>query len=354
LPEGSAVPLLRDNFTYAGPWRPGGKPMRTDLIFCGFNLRVWRLAAILLAGSMGLMGQTPQNTQQPGAPQQSGQQPGGQQPQPPPGSDAAVIAQQAQTTAAPAKTEPDYPDPRTLITVGLFYWLTKNGSGPDLRGGATSTDFATLDSIGEPRASEAAEIVVPITRTGAIHLEYFRTTGTGNQTLKTNSDLFLNPFYSGDYLATNYKIQSGKLYLDDLLWPYKFPVSRFRLKSLWEVQYLTVVTSVNAPLAPTSDAQGNAISTTGQGTRTFILPSFGLAAEYAITPHILFRADGSGFGLHHKSAVWDASATVAWRHNFFEVVGGFKAFYFKTSPNNTEYLTDTLSGAFVGLRFHFF
>jgi hypothetical protein len=346
--------------------------MRTDLIFRVFNrrlfnlrvwpvLRVWPAGAVLLAGSLSLMGQATQTPQQPAAPQQNGQQPqpGGQQPQPPgqqpqPGSDAAVIAQQAQTTAAPAKTEPDYPDRRTLVTLGLFYWMTKNGSGPDLRGGATSTDFATLYGIGEPRASEAVEVIVPITRTGALHVEYFRTKGTGNPTLTRDSDLFLNQFYKGDYLATNYKIQSGKVYLDDLLWPYKFPVSRFRLKSLWEVQYFTVVTNVNAPLAPTSDANGNAISTFGQGTRTFFLPSLGLAAEYAITPHILFRADAAGFGLHHKSAVWDASATIAWRHNAFEVVGGFKAFYFKTSPNNTEYLSDTISGAFAGLRFHFF
>ena len=329
------------------------------MIFRVSNLRVWPVAAVLLAGQMGLMGQATQQGTPPAAdaqPPQSAQQPQTGQQQ----SDAAVLAQQAQATAAPAKTQPDYPDPRTLITFGAFYWITANGSGPNLVGGSQSVpypgepNFDNLSGIGKPKQSEDIQLDIAITRTGILRVEYFRTQGDGNQTLTKDSDLFLNQFYKGNYLATTYKMQSGKIYLDDLLWPYKFPVSRFRLKSLWEFQYFTVVSSVDAPLAPQTTASGNAISTTGQGTRVIYLPTLGLAAEYALTPHILLRADASGFGLPHKSALWDGSATIAWRHNLFEVVGGYKVFHFKSSPNNTEYVTGMVDGPFVGLRFHLF
>jgi len=312
--------------------------MRKELIFRLFEVRIAPAATLLLAGQMALFAQTPQVPTQPGGA---------------PTSDQQIAAQQAAATP-PAKAEPDYPDPRTLITLGLYYWTTANGSGPDMRGGALSPDYATIYGLAKPKQSQAADIAVPVTRTGAVHLEYFRNQGTGNQTLTQNSDLFANQFYKGNYLANSYKIQGGKVYLDDLFWPHKFPVSRLRLKALYGFEYMTIVSTINAPLAPQTDSTGNAISTTGQGTRTLYLPSLGMAAEYAITPHILFRADASGFGLRHKSEVWDASATIAWRVKSFEVVGGYKAFHFKTSPNNTEYLTGTLSGAFVGMRFHFF
>ncbi len=278
---------------------------------------------------------------------------------PPPSSttsDAQLAAQQAaiQPAAAPKSTQPDYPDPRGLFTIGLYYWATANGSGPDLRGGTLAPDYETLDGVGKPKNGQAADFVIPISRTGAIHVEYARIQGTGSQTLQRNADLFSNQFYSGNYLANSYKLQTGKVYLDDLFWPHKFPVSRLRVKSLLGFEYLTVNTSINAPLAAQKDSFGNAISTFAQGSRSIYLPSFGMAVEYAVTPHVLFRVDASGFGMHHKAEFWDGSATLAWRRKNFEVVGGFKALQFKTSPNNAEYLSGMLNGGFVGLRYHFY
>jgi hypothetical protein len=252
---------------------------------------------------------------------------------PPPTAPAAIPQKPA---------EPDYPDPRT-VTLGIFYWVTGPGTNPGIFGGRQALDFGTLPDLGKPHRSPGAEISLPISRTGSLHGEYFQTKGDTNVITTAAPDLFGIPFTNGDALSTQFQIKSGKFYLDDLLYPHKFPVARFRLKSLWGVQY----TKANAVIDKPSVA-----GQTAAGSKQVILPSLGLAAEYAIAPHVLFRIDGSGFGLYHKADQWDASATLSWRRGQWEIVAGGKAFHFKTSPNKDEYLMATLAGAFVGIRWH--
>jgi hypothetical protein len=266
--------------------------------------------------------------------------------------------QAAQTPAAPplqpkAARVPDYPDPRTL-TIGVFYWLTIPGSGANLETGHQAFDLETLKHLGPDHKTPGIFISIPITRTAEIKFEGWESKGDGNQTATKTLDLFSTTINPGDYLATQYQIKAGKLYLDDLLWPYKFPVSRFRLKSLWEVQWISVSTTIDAPLVPASvDSSGNITTETAIGSRQVILPTIGLAAEYALTPHLLFRADASGFGLPHRSDIWDADATVSYRRRKWEILAGFKAMHFKTTPQQTEFIADTLSGGFVGVNWHF-
>jgi len=277
-----------------------------------------------------------------------------QQPQP----QTPAERQAAQTPAAApmqpnAARIPDYPEPRTL-TIGLFYWLAIPGDGIDLKTGKQAFDMETLENFGGHHKAPGLYISVPVTRTGEIKFEGWIGKGDGNQTAKDTLDLFNTTFNPGDYLATQYQIKAGKLYYDDLLWPYKFPVSKFRLKSLWEVQWISVSTTIDAPLVSgTTDSSGNVTFETATGSRQVILPTFGLAAEYQLTPHVLFRADVSGFGLPHRSNIWDADATLSYRHNKWEIRGGFKALHFKTTPQNTEFITDTVSGGFVGVNYHF-
>ncbi len=248
--------------------------------------------------------------------------------------------------AAGQPAQPDYPDPRTL-TFGVFYWMTGPGAGPNLYGGNQAYDYETLKDLGKAKsATPGIEASLPITRTGTLNFEFFQAKGDGNQNAPAVLDLFNTGFGQGTPLATQYQIQAAKVYLDDLLFPHKFPVAKFRLKSLWEFQYVRMKSTINAPLLATVSPQ---IAT---GTNQIFLPMFGLAAEYAIARHVLLRANASGFGIPHKADVWDAEATIAYRRGMWELVGGGKAFHFKTSPNNVEYLSDTLMGAFVGLRWH--
>ncbi|HWF09945.1 MAG TPA: hypothetical protein VG297_15865 [Bryobacteraceae bacterium] len=247
--------------------------------------------------------------------------------------------------AAPAaKTGPDYPDPRTF-TVGVFYWVTGAASNPGLITGRTAFDFETLSDLGKVRQSTPVlELSIPITRTGELKFEGSITKGDGNQVASADTDLFATQFYKGDQLSTQYQITRAKLYLDDLLYPHKFPVAKFRVKSLWEVQFVKFKSTIDAPLVTAGE--------TGQGTKQIVLPTFGLAAEYAIVPHVLLRVAGSGFGLYHRADIWDGEATISVRRGQWELVGGGKAFHFKSAPNSDEYVTGTIVGGFAGLRWH--
>jgi hypothetical protein len=254
-----------------------------------------------------------------------------------------------QTTPAPngAKkpAEPDYPDPRSL-SVELFYWQTVPGSGPDIQAGKLATGYSSLFGLGKSKPAPGIDVRLPITRTGELRFEGFLNKGTGNQKAPLDTTVFGTSFATGDYLSTQYQITTGKLYLDDLLHPYKFPVSKFRLKSLWAIRYLKVKSTIDAPLSTSTSL------TTGTGSQQIFLPEFGIAAEYALARHVLLRVDGSGFGLPKKSYVWDGNATVSYRHGQWSVEGGFKALGFRTSPAKEVYVRDILQGGFVGIRYN--
>lgn len=305
------------------------------LTFCRFNRCVvagFISLSLLASAGMAQNQQAPPNTQSPPTTQTA------QPAQPAP-------AAQSTPQAPKTPTQPDYPDPRSL-EIGVFAWEPITSTQPSIYGGstaATDLEYETLTDIGKPRLAPGADASLPITRTGSLHLEIFRMEGTGNQNAPRATTVFTTAISQGDYLATEYKMTTAKLYLDDLLFPHKFPVERFRLKSLWEVQYVSFGTNINAPYVTTSIE-------TASGTKSVILPTFGLAAEYAITPHIVARVDASGFVIPHHSDLYDAHAQLSWRIGSFEVVGGVKTLHAKTSPQSDEYISATVSGAFVGVR----
>jgi hypothetical protein len=151
------------------------------------------------------------------------------------------------TSQAPAPAgpkQPDYPDPRTL-TIGVWYWLTIPGNGPNIVGGLGATGYETLDSLGADHRTPAIEVSYPITRTGVLHFEGFESKGDGTQYAPSDTTVFATAFNKNDFLATQYQIKAGKLYLEDLLYPFKFPVAKFRLRSLWEVQYIGISSTVS-------------------------------------------------------------------------------------------------------------
>jgi hypothetical protein len=271
---------------------------------------------------------------------------------PPPATPAAQVPQSAPVQVQGPKTAvPDYPDPRTL-TLGAFYWFTGPGVEPSYYGGSQALDFETLKNWGKPHRSPGVEAIFPISRTGELHFEYFRAKGDGNQTASSVIDIFGATYNPGDYLATQYQLQTAKLYLDDLLFPHKFPVSKFRVKSLWEVEWVQIKGTIDAPFLDAASLASSGTTASASVSHQIIYPVFGLAAEYALSPHVLLRASASGFGLYHKADIGEAEATIAYRRGMWEIRGGGKAFHFKTSPNSTEYASGTLTGAFVGLRWH--
>lgn len=250
------------------------------------------------------------------------------------------------TPAAAAQPKvSDYPDPRSL-TIGINYWITGPGENTALLNGRLANDNTAVPDLGKSREAPGVEISMPVTRTGTLHLDGFQVHGTGNSNALADGTYWgTTPVKKGSYLANSYRLRGYKLYLDDLFFPHKFPVSKFRVKSMVGVQVMSINNRIDLPLASSL--------TFAVGSKTLILPLLGVAAEYAIAKHVLFRLEGSGFGMYKKSDMWDAAATISVRRGNVEFVGGAKALHFKTTPQKTEYLIGTLAGGFVGARWHF-
>jgi len=239
------------------------------------------------------------------------------------------------------------------LSLELSYWLTRGT--PRLFGGAAdpSTLPGNLKYPGTSKAAPGVVISFPAGRHNTLRFSYFRTKGDGNTTATTSSTFFSTDYAPGDYLATSYKLQNAKISWDYLSFPFPVDPSRLQVKTLWEVQYTGITTSIDAPLKPIAfDSTGAPISNTATGTRWFIYPTFGLAIEKALSRNFRLEARGSGFGFPHRSVVWDVEASAVWRMGRFEVVAGVRDFHFKTSPKKDQYLLATLPGAYVGLRYY--
>lgn len=193
---------------------------------------------------------------------------------------------------------------------------------------------------------------VPAGQYNSLHLSYFRTQGRGSETLTQNSTLFTADFAPGDFLNTSYTLQMVKVSWDYLTWHWPPEEHRLLIKTLWEVQYATIKSSLNAPYKATTDSQGNAVTTSGMGSHQAVEPTFGLGVEYFLSKHLRFEGKASGFGIPHRALIWDAEGFLAYRMGLLELDLGAKAFDFKTSPKGVDYFKAMPYGAYVGLVFY--
>ncbi len=260
-------------------------------------------------------------------------------------------------TQVKSETQADTSDGQ--FSFRALYWI--NPTKPVLATGHTATinTVANLNfGTGEKtKGSPSVELSFPAGKLNTITISAFRTQGSGNQTAPNIPpyDTYLiwsSIFNPGDPVVTAFTIENVKLSLNYLSWPFPLQHAKFRVKTLWEVQYTTVKSSINAPLSPTQDASGNPIQTAGSGSNWFIWPSLGMGIEYVATKHFRFEAKGSGFALPHYSTLWDTEAFFAYRSGSFEIDFGGKAFHFKTSPRRDEYMRATMPGAYIGIRWY--
>ncbi len=259
--------------------------------------------------------------------------------------------QPAPPAKAPAKSNPDNATEQDMldssVSVALYYWL--GPIHPSVRTGRASTGAypSDLDYPGKNTGTPAVVVSIPAGSHNAVRVSYFRTQGQGNTTANGNLTLFGTTYAPGDYLSVAYTLQNLKASWDFLTWPFPMSRSTWRIKTLWEAQYTTLKSSVDAPLK--TDAAGHLVSAGAKKSDSFFYPSFGVGAEKLLSKNLRFEAKASGFAVPHYSTIWDADARVAYRRGHFEVFAGGKAFHFKTSPKRSEYVRGTLDGAFVGL-----
>jgi len=214
---------------------------------------------------------------------------------------------------------------------------------------------------GKPKYAENIEIGVAAGLHNSIRISFNSMSASGDITPSDALTLWSQPYTAGEYLSTNYQFINAKLSYEYLTYPYPVGSKKFRLKTLWQVQYTSIASTFDAPknyydtngnllIDPTT---GNPINLVGSGTRAIISPTFGLGGHYYSSRHVRFEVNGSGFAVPHHWTIWDTDATVNFRFlGHLELRAGAKAFHFKTSPLAAFYLRGTMASAFVGLRWY--
>ena len=289
------------------------------------------------------------------------QQPQAQPPQPqqaptppaapePPQTTPSTATQPIVIPPPAASSGPETYDPDRAWSLEPFYWETFGH--PTLKGGQAAPDYENLSYPGKSKRAPGGVLSIPVSKTDIIRVSYFQVQGDGNTTATEALDLFATPLSAGDFLAVQYKLRVAKASFEDLLYPFPGHGAKVRYKTLWEVQYASISSSIDAPLAsPTVDSSGNVTYPTATGTRQVILPTFGMAVEYAPSRRIYCEVRASGFGIPHHADLVDTEASAAYRIGPVQIVVGGKFYHFKTSPQNAEYLSSNIDGGYIGLRY---
>jgi len=222
-----------------------------------------------------------------------------------------------------------------------------------LRGGKAATDFENLDYASRNNRAPGISISLPMSGTAMLNFSGFITKGATSTTLAQNVDLFSTGYTPGEFLTAKYTIKDFRLSLQDLLFPFpRKDAQKWRIQTLWELQYASIATSINAPAAPATDSSGNAVVNNSAGSRWVLYPTFGLGGEYHLTKNLELAASGSGFTIPHHATIGDAEGSIGYRFGSVELVAAEKLFHFKTSTQNAEYFKTTLWGAYAGLRWY--
>jgi hypothetical protein len=282
--------------------------------------------------------QQPQAPVQPSAPQPASQQPQTSAPKP---------------AAKKPAADDDSEDTGDGLSIEPYGWLST--SKPLLRGGSldTNTYPSTVQFPQRRPISPGILLSIPAGKYNTLRISYFQTQRSSNVTADQNLTVYSVNYAPGDVLATGYKLQNAKVTWDYLSLPFPPAGRNFRLKTLWGVQYTTVHTTIDAPLKTVvNDSSGNPIPNNGAGTRWLILPSLGLGIEHSVGKAFRVEAQASGFVIPYHAVIWDAEAAAAIRARHLEILLGYKAFHFKTSPKQAEYVTSTMYGPYVGIRWY--
>ncbi len=258
-------------------------------------------------------------------------------------------AAQPSATLRPPREVPSTVNTGQGLSFEPIYWLPH--ARPVLRGGTADiqVDPGNLNYTSNPDRAIGGRITIPIGKNGSLRVSYFQTQSTGFATAPTDLNLFGTLITKGDLIATRYRVESFKASYDYLTYFWKRGNAELRLKTLWEVQRVSVTNEADE-FVPNTD--GTFSINTATGSRHLLYPTFGLGLEHTMSKHFRWEAKGSGFGLPHKGDLADAEASAAFRIGHFELLGGGRLLHFKTSPKSDQYNAGTLYGPYVGIRYY--
>jgi len=252
-------------------------------------------------------------------------------------------------TLRPPKYTPNNTNTGSGLSIEGMYWQPHGQ--PLLHTGDYNTTLTdgNFDYPGTLARSLGAVVVVPAGKGGSVRFEYFSTTMNGGSVAPQNLNLFGTAIPGGDPLASQAKVTNYKLSYDFVTYYWNFKSGDLRLKTLYEIQYLTVDTTVD-DFQLQNDGTYN-LNPAG-GTKSIIAPTFGLGLDQTLGSHFRWEARGSGWALPHRSKIGDTEVAIAYRYGYAELVAGDKAYYFRTTRRADHFNDGTLYGPYVGLRLY--
>jgi hypothetical protein len=260
---------------------------------------------------------------------------------------------------------PKYPDVRLPGEYGFYFgidsWSPQNMPifNKGRNSGITNNSYVTMQ--GKAKLGKGAEFGLALGLHNMLRFSYLETRAAGDFTTPVALSVVGGQTYAaGTFVSTDYNIQALKLSFDYLTLPYPVESRKFRLKTLYQVQYVSARVGFDAPLLPLVDANGNILidangnplSYAASESKWFILPTFGLSATEYITRNLRFEASADGFAIPHHSTLYEGESTLNFRFSHFELRGGAKLFHFKTSTNQDFYVKGTLESVFFGIRWY--
>lgn len=310
----------------------------------------------------------PQQAQPPATPQPAAPQGAAPQRPSPVAPPDAPQDQPAAPTTGPTITVapelPKYPDVRmpseTGWSIGLSLWEPREHPIFNRGLAATFPQSSLVTMQGTPKFADGADFGVALGQHNALRISWFTARAAGDFTGGQDLTLWNQTYTAGTLISTNYTVQNLKISFDYLSWPYPVESRRFRLLTLWQLQYTSVRTAFDAPALPLVDssgnplidASGNPLSYAGQGTNWFISPTFGLGAHYFVSKNLRLEANADGFAIPHHWTIWDFDASLNYRIGHVEVRAGAKAFHFKTSTGGEYFIHNTMLSPMVSVRWY--
>ena len=259
---------------------------------------------------------------------------------------------------------PKVPDVRRPGEAG--WWIGLEGwfptQQPIFNKGAQSnyTDSSLITMQGRPKEAENVEFGFAVGLHNTLKLNYTDFRAAGDFTTPVDVVAWSQTYTAGTYVSTNYRTQSIRLSYEYLTWPYPVGSRKFRLKTLWQVQYTQIDSTFDSPLEyydsngnPVLDTNGIPVKLSAGRYRHIFSPMFGLGTYYYPSRHFRVEFNGSGFGWPHRFSIWDTDGSLNIRVvPHFEIRLGGRAFGFKTSPNASYFLKGIFASAFVGVRWY--
>jgi hypothetical protein len=293
---------------------------------------------------------------------------------------SAPPAEQPAVPAAPAENQPPvqtgqptitappelpkYPDVKMPGETGFWIGLgLSEPTGNPIFDKGRSSGFTTNSLItmqGRPKMGESAEIGFALGAHDALVISGFSTREAGNTTVPVATILQGQTYNQGVLVSTNYELKNAKVSFEYLMWPYPVGSHHFRLKTLWQVQYVDTLTGFDAPLLPVTTSTGSALlNSSGQivsyhasGTHWLVTPTFGLGATEYLAKFVRLELNGSAFAIPRRWTIWDAEGSLNFRFGHFELGGGVRAFHIKTSTMSSYYVRGNMFVPQVALRWY--